>query len=273
MKRNEQGFSTPLAMAVVFSLCVLTLSYSMLVAATERKINSYRLSIDSRKEIDLLITKIVDQMQQLTIENNDMEYSPVLEDIQDKYKDLNLQFADISTAINLKFLNTEILESESFSRYLNNCKDNITDYGWVNSKIANKKVIEEIQQDFNNENVAPLVNTLPLYNIHNMDNDFIFAILQYCKISEPEEVLKKLKFLDESGFNKQEIAKILNITENHLFFDFVGFKTIFWECTFDKCDYKVKAVIAAIPDEKANNEIKKYILIEKKILRKGGESC
>lgn len=50
MKNFDSGFSTPLAMAVIFSLCILALSLCLLTAANERRIDSYKKTDRREKE-------------------------------------------------------------------------------------------------------------------------------------------------------------------------------------------------------------------------------
>lgn len=55
MKSKESGFSTAFALTVIFSLCVITLSFAMIVNANEKKINSYKSAVEARKKADAII--------------------------------------------------------------------------------------------------------------------------------------------------------------------------------------------------------------------------
>ena len=51
MNSNEKGFSTPLALTVIFSLCIIALSFCMVTSATEKQINSYDKAVKNKKQI------------------------------------------------------------------------------------------------------------------------------------------------------------------------------------------------------------------------------
>ena len=55
MKHYDGGFSTPLAMAAIFSLCILALPFCLATAANEKRTDSYRKLIEERKKIDSVI--------------------------------------------------------------------------------------------------------------------------------------------------------------------------------------------------------------------------
>ena len=73
MKNDESGFSTPLALTVIFSLCVITLSFCMIVATNEKKINSFEKLYESRKDINLIIDRIEKNIQGLRDYSNDID--------------------------------------------------------------------------------------------------------------------------------------------------------------------------------------------------------
>ena len=54
MKSKESGFSTAFALTVIFSLCVITLSFAMIVNANEKKIYSYKKAFDAHKKANCI---------------------------------------------------------------------------------------------------------------------------------------------------------------------------------------------------------------------------
>ena len=58
MKSKESGFSTAFALTVIFSLCVITLSFAMIVNANEKKICSYKKAFDARNKANKILFNI-----------------------------------------------------------------------------------------------------------------------------------------------------------------------------------------------------------------------
>ena len=83
MKSKESGFSTAFALTVIFSLCVITLSFAMIVNANEKKICSYKKAFDARKNANA-----VEKPLSLLFINNPLPYKLL---------------ADIFSAVNLPF--------------------------------------------------------------------------------------------------------------------------------------------------------------------------
>lgn len=54
---NEKGFSTPQALAFIFSLCLMTLTFCIAVASSEKKINSYKKESMHKKTLPPLSLK------------------------------------------------------------------------------------------------------------------------------------------------------------------------------------------------------------------------
>lgn len=65
MKHYDSGFSTPLAMAAIFSLCILALPFCLATAANEKRTDSYRKLIEERKKIDSVIFDMEKRIQPL----------------------------------------------------------------------------------------------------------------------------------------------------------------------------------------------------------------
>lgn len=273
MIKNERGFSTPLALAVIISLTTVVLAYAMYVSTTERKICSYQSLVTDKKKAEKILADLSDKIQLLTKEVNDTDNSFIVENIETEFEEYNLKLKDVSSAVNELFLKKEILESEAFAIYLNRLDCEKTEYGWINPKYANEEFLEGIKKDFNDKDNLFFINTYPLYNLFKMDPDLLLAVLRYNNVKEPEEAINKLSRFNENDINKKELAKIFEISEDSSVFDFIGTKTGFWKAVFETDVYIVEAVFAAVPNNSNKEGIKEYKLVERKISHKGGESC
>lgn len=270
MKSKESGFSTAFALTVIFSLCVITLSFAMIVNANEKKINSYKSAVEARKKADAIILDIEKQIQSLKEYSSDIDEYQIRSLVSDV---CNYDFIveDVSTGINKSFVSSEILENESIQQYIiSNEETAFTEYGWINPKFADKAVLDGISKDFENKNTFPLTNNTPPLNIHFMTDDFIRAVLEYYKIKNADRKIEIIKEKLNAETTAKELAKILEVSESHAVFDLIGFKTLFWKISFetDKCG--CSAVFAAVPQKDNQKKIDRYILVEKDIAHKGG---
>ena len=146
-----------------------------------------------------------------------------------------------------------------------------TNYGWINPKYADEDLIKSIKNDFNSEDIFPIINQLPFYNVFEMSNDFLLAVLKFNNIQKPEEKTQAIQNALQQNLDIKKIREILSVPASHHVFDFIGTKTIFWKATFETDECKVCAVYAAVPDESNQSKIQKYILVEQHIEFKGGD--
>lgn len=271
MKSDNEGFSTPLAMIIIFSLTVIVLSVAMLVTANNKKISSYNNLIKSKKEAESVIFDIQKELQALIDIPCDSELNPVIHSLLDKYQNLSLSIKDASTGINPNFMSEKFYENKSIKAYITMYgNDSFVDYSWINSKHSEKDLKESFSLDFGTDNLFPLINNYPQMNVYNMSQDFIKAILEYCGIKKAEEKSKQIKDSLYSDFDLQELAKILEVEKTHSVFDFLGTKTVFWKITFETTSCYASAVYALIPENETSRKIKEYKLVEKNISLKGG---
>lgn len=270
MENKESGFSTAFALTVIFSLCVITLSFAMIISADEKKINAYKKNVDERKEADAVILNIEKQIQSLKDNPSDAdEYQ--IRSLVSQVCSYYFIVEDASTGINKNFISSEILENEYIRQYvLSNEEEAFREYGWINPKFAEKKVIDEISADFENKNTFPLVNNMPLLNIHFMSDSFIKAVLEYYKIKNTEQKIESIKQKLNAETTVKELSEILEVSETHSVFDLIGFKTVFWKIIFETDKYRCSTVLAAVPQKENQGKIEKYILVKKEIFNKGG---
>ena len=270
MNSNEKGFSTPLALTVIFSLCIIALSFCMVTSATEKQINSYDKAVKNKKEADSIIFNIEEKMQSLKYLPSDIngyEISSLISSVC-KY---DFKVSDVSTGINKNFTDKAILNSDAFKEFIDSNTENIfTQFNWINPKFSDRTVLEQFSNDFKDNDTFPVINFLPPLNIFFMKHSFIKAVLDFYDIKDSE---KKTEIIEEnlnSETTIKEIAEILGININSRLFDLVGTKTVFWKVCFETESLEVYAVFAAIPEKDNQKKIEKYILVKKEITSKGG---
>lgn len=270
MKISERGFSTPLALTVIFSLSITALSFCMLIAANEKRIESYKTAVKEKKEIDSIIFNIEEKIQLLKdipSDTDEQEISFLISSV------CNYEFKvyDVSTGINKNFFAKDFLTNKAIDEYITASGDKaFLEYGWINPKFSDKEILEQTAKDFDGKSTFPLVNNLPPLNVHNMSIDFLTAVLKFCGIKEAEKKAEKVKEKLSFGTDIKELSEILGVTENHKVFDLTGTKTVFWKVEFETKNAKAYAVFAAVPKKENQKIIEKYILVEKKAVSKGG---
>ena len=270
MFRNEKGFSTPIALIVIFSLCLMTVSVILLVYTNEKKINSYKRQILAQKKAEKLLQSISKEIQLLKEEENDSLDSNSIQNILLKYKQNNISLTDVSTGINKEFLNNEILENNDVMQYLFTNDAQISDYGWINPRYAEHSKIEQIEKDFGDTSPYPIFNEFPAYNLFEMKTDFLATIISLNKINEAEDKAEKIKNLYPEDLNIEKLSEVLGVQRNHAIFDFLGTKTVFWNVSFETDECKANAIFAILPQKDEQRKIEEYILVEHHITYKGG---
>ncbi len=271
MKNNDDGFSTPLAVTVIFSLSIIALSFSMITATTEKRIDVFKRSIDERKKIDSIIYAIEKEIQPLKHKPSDSDVYEITSLIRSVF-DHDFTVTDVSTGINKNFTSDNILKNKSVRGYIEVYGEKaFTEYGWINPKFADSSFIKDITQDFKNKNTFPLVNSMSRLNIFFMNDDFIKTVLEFYGIKNAKEKTDNLRKTINADSTIKEIADALSIEPNHPLFDLIGLKTIFWKVDFETDKSKVYAVFAAVPERENHKKIEKYILVKKDIISKGGD--
>lgn len=270
MKHYDGGFSTPLAMAAIFSLCILALPFCLATAANEKRTDSYRKLIEERKKIDSVIFDMEKRIQPLKDSPSDSDGHEIMH-LLSSACDFELSVSDASTGINKNFTSKVILKSKAISGCIEADREDIfAEYGWINPKFSGKAVIEQAEKDFEGKGTFPLINTFPPLNIFNMSGDFIKAVLGLCRIKDAEKKTELIKGSLNPDTTIKELAEILGVGENHPVFDLLGTKTAFWKIGFETEKARACAVFAAVPEKENQRKIEKYILAEKKTFFKGG---
>ena len=271
MRNDETGFSTPFAMLVIFSLFIIVLSFSMLVVANERKVDSYRKDIEARKEVDIIIYAMEQNLQALKDFPCDMVETYSISSLLSSVCDYSFSVHDVSTGINKNFFAESFFENEAIREYVLTYGDSVfTDFGWVNLKYADRGLLDSSIKDFGNKNPFPLVNALPPYNIYYMNEAFIKTILKLCNIKNVDEKAALIKARLSGEISIKELGDLIDLSETHPVFDLLGTKTSFWKIDFETKKCSVSVIFGAVPDLSNQRTIEKYILVKKDISYKRG---
>ena len=166
MEISDEGFSTPLALAAVFSLCILSLPLCMISSATGKYISSYGRAVSERKKIDSVIYDMEEKIQPLKELPSDADENEISFLIASACN-YDFKVTDVSTGINRNFASGKFLESKAISDYVTSGGDCVfADYGWINPMLADKTIIEHSAKEFDGSDTFPLVNSLPSFNVH-----------------------------------------------------------------------------------------------------------
>lgn len=272
MNNRESGFSTPFAMTVIISLSLLILAFAMLIAANERKINSYRNIILKRKEAEKLVKNIEENIQTLKEYPFDSLQEIEIRSVLETEAFHNLIIKDVSTGINKNFVPQKLLENEHIKKYIKLYDEKaFCNYGWINPKFSDDEFMKAIKEDFEKENLFPLVNSMPLFNVYYMPQEFIEGILEYFKINKAHEKSEEIISHISEPLTKDVLASILQVQISNPIFNCLGTKTSFWKIDFETDSYNVHTVFAAVPEKNDSFTIAKYILINKEFSYKGGK--
>lgn len=270
LKRNSnEGFATITALLFILSLSLILSALFMLVFSSSKKISAWEKEIAKEKEIDSFIDEFISDVQELKNDIADNEYSENRMKLIEKYKDYSLTLSDVSTGINKSILSKEILRDRNISRIAEKHK---SDYGWINPLYAKSEQIKSVLDDWdakNTDDVFPLFCKMPLYNIFEMSDDFILAILDYFKIPQSSDKLKTLKeAMRNTSFTREKLKKALLLSDTSPVLDFLGIKSVFYKAELKKDDFKIELIIAAVPYRyEKTRDVQEYMLISRKTKR------
>lgn len=269
MMDSDKGFSTPLALAAIFSLCATTLSFCMLAAANEKIMGSYKKTVSERKKVDAIVYDMEEKIQPLKDSPSDADEREV-SFLLEAACDYRLTVMDASTGINKNFAAETFLKNKAINDYITETGDEaFVEYGWMNPKLSDKAVLEQAAKDFES-GTFPLANSYPPLNAHFMNESFLKAVLGFCGAKEPEKKARLLKEKLSPETGVKEMAELLGVGTSDPVLDLIGTKTVFWKVGFETESSKVSAVFAAVPEKESQKKIEKYILVKKEITSKGG---
>ena len=269
-KRNSnEGFATITALLFIFSLSLILSALFMLVFSSSKKISAWERGIAKEKEIDSFIDEFISDVQVLRNDIVDSKFAENRTTLIEKYKDYSLTLSDISTGVNKSVFSKEILRDRNISRIAEKHK---SDYGWINPLYAEREQIKSVLDNWdakNTDDVFPIFCKIPLYNIFEMSDDFILAILDYFKIPQSSDKLKTLKeAMRNPSFTREVLKKALLLSDTSSVLDFLGIKSVFYKAELKKDDYKIELIIAAVPYRyEKTRDVQGYTLILRKTKR------
>ncbi len=261
----ENGYYTPQAMILIFSLCTIIMSLNILLFCKQNKINAYKKLYKTKSEVNKIIEYLIEDFNYIANSNVDCIHNEVIQTIINKYSEHNISIEDVSTKINKDFLSSKIYEKQEIQELIFQYgSEIITEYGWMNAHLSDEQIIKASREDFETDDIFPIVNNLPLYNVYFMNEDFLRAILSINKINEVEHKVQKL--INEINDKSKEvdiemICKLLEISKDHALFNYIGTKTTFWKINMNIYKTDVKIILAGIPNRES--KITYYKIIEK----------
>ena len=304
MNKKNAGWTTVASILVLLFITALVSGLALLVTSNNiyfrKNQNDYRI----KKEADILLDKILQDIQYLKEESFDSPENRYITYFLNKYSKWNLTLEDISSGLHLDFLPDADLSDSRFSQYvfINNqsgsfinhrnaygLSGNIDEwrpyvteaaisscvtYGWLHRFHDSSFAFKQISDNFNTadpEKLFPIVNTFPLININYVNPEIIelFVLRPSFEIKEAKEKYERLKTrLEQQPLDDLDIMGILQVPLTNRIFSYIGSKTSFWRiCFIAEEKYLVKAIIAAIPDEKYNpRAVDKYVLLDRRFL-------
>lgn len=271
---NDSGYVMFSAIAMIMCLSIIFSFAILLVSSSVKKTRAYKRMAEGNRETERVIEKFLSDFQEMRNEKNDRSTSEILEKILSDYSNYELKISDVSTGINEKILNEDFLKEESIKKLILLKGEKIqSSYGWINPHYAPVKLIKEVLSDYGKENtsdVFPQFSTLPYWNVFNMDDEFIKAIIEHFNIPDSERKTRKIRELinNDKLVSDREIRDILGVKESHSICDFLGLKTVFWRACAVINKEKVSLIIAAVPYRYENKrEIERYIIVEREYER------
>jgi hypothetical protein len=270
---NDEGFVTAelLFMIAIITLCIC--GYAMLSASVLSYRNAAVRRYDAENEASAVLDSVTEYIQCLTEDASDSAVTPGVQAVLSKFSSSGLTMEDVSSGINRRFLSTGILDSRPVKELLSvKGKRAEVTYGWISAGFASRQALKAVQESFgtdDNEKLFPLVNTLPLCNIHFLDTDCTAALLSAENIPHAADKAFLLYSKSRSGVLREaEIAGILGVKTTHPVTGLIGTKTAFWKICFHTERCSAEAVYAAVPFRKKTSQekmIEKYVLVERRI--------
>lgn len=262
----QWGFITINSLIIVIITLILCVGFMFLLSALKNYSHRMETRDTIHDEAITLLYDIAEKMNALTEDNADSPFSPGVRMLEREYVNFQLIIQDVSSGINVRFLNENILNDDSIKRLITYEPDNnVVTYGWAHKRIVSQVIKARIKESFllyDDESLFPLINEFPLTNIHYLSFECISAFLHYYRIDHAEE---KANLLHERVQNElvTDIKKLLRVNEQHEILNIIGTKTTFWKISYKYQNYVVEAIFCAIPDRIDPGKIERYKLVER----------
>ena len=270
MKKRQQGSIQAFALFFLVIISVVLAALSFYVSSSAAFVHTCEKHFCEQRAAISLLDEIESELQNICKEKAHNAFSPALIHIREKFADTDIELEDVSSLINERFTAPEIAKHSDVAALTALDKKKYTsEYGWISVFYpAGETVLNAVKKDFVNlTDLFPLVNTLPQVNVHYIPEELLSAILKAFKIKNSDEKAAIIAYTAaQEGLIKQQLQNILSVPEDHRIYKFLGVQTTFWRISYRYNSYVVTAVFAGIPDkEKGNDEVEKYILIERNI--------
>lgn len=269
---REDGFVRFSVLLLVLSLSVLVISISVLVTSDRKLIKSYEKRRVLYEEAEMLCKKILGYFNDCLVkEKNDSLNCEALQVISAEFAQYGIRIEAVSDLLNISLLKKEILSDKRISVYLFMHPNMEGKYGYLNAALTEPTVLERFFKEHevkDRSELFPLLNYLPLLNVHNIDEDLISAVLEYCKVEDAVSKAHEINNKAQSyhGISYAELKEIISAGDTSEVWDFLGVKTQMWKVSFEYNDIRVELVIGAIPYRKDRiREVESYRILERRI--------
>lgn len=271
MRGDHRVTEGSVSITTLFSIgIILTLALGLLFLLSSIRNYSIRLKNKDtiRSEAIALLYEIQESIAVLKEDEADSPLSDGVRTLEHIYSEYNLQIQDVSSGINLQFMNDAFLSDETINNLITSDPDHtLVEYGWAHKNTIDEEMKSRIQESFSiqdDEKLFPLINEFPMTNIHYLSEDCLAAFLKYYKIADAEKKASQLHERSQTALITN-LREILAVKDDHRIFDLLGYKTSFWKVTFVYTSCIVEAIFCAVPDVKEPREIDHYTLIERNI--------
>lgn len=269
--KQEAGFIRfeMLMMIMVMSLGVTTLL--SLVSSGMNHFNSTVNKYEKKEKVDMILKELTFFMQYFCNEQADASGNESLRLIEGKFSDYHPIIMDVSSGINMHFLNEGLAVSPVIQDVIDKEPSFLVNYGWISAVCGSDEVIHAAKESFgcsSMEELFPLVNYFPVMNIHFISEELIKALLSALEITNSSNRAEVLfRTAQERPLQDEDIIKMLGVKKNHPAIHLLGVKTAFWKIILHIEGLEVHAVYAAIPyKEGSSRQPEKYVLVERRIV-------
>ncbi|MBR0100653.1 MAG: hypothetical protein IJJ71_07705 [Treponema sp.] len=244
---------------ILTSLFLCSFSYS-----SYRYSKSAAKSIQTENELVKVSKAFENDFQNLKFEGSDFPNSEPITNLMSNYARFSPSMEDISSGINTATFPEWILNNPKTKTLFENPLFSAKEYGWISLAEPNAKTVKSITDSYKGKlSLFPLVNALPLLNIHYTDLETLRIVLESSGISDSERKSNELYYkVNEAPLTNTEIAELLEVPQNHKVFAIIGAKTTFWKVTLTLDKKKCEQILAAVPKKDEQDKIEKYIVIK-----------
>lgn len=269
---RKEGFVQLSVLLLVLSLCILIISISALVLADRHLIKSYSEKKNRMAEAEKLCENVLIFFnEQLVREKSDSSDCEALQSVLNNFAEYEIKIEAVSDKLNTSLLKKEILSDKGISAYLFMHPETEGKYGYLNNNLTESSFLDKIAKEYkvkDRSELFPLLNYLPSLNVHNIDEDLIRAVLEYCKVEDSSSKAREIynKAQSFGGIDYDQLKKIIKARDNSSVQDFLGVKTQMWKVSFSYKDIKAELIIGAVPYRRDKmREVESYRILERRI--------